>query len=337
MAYTVHPIDQIEGVGASRADVLRSVNIFCTEDLLLRSEDFLRNMLSRRGHFPAANVFEYRCAAELMQVKGLTGQFAEALIRAKRQTLVEFAGLSPDTLVEIFDNAKNGRIIPETIDGKKAVSWQKRALTVAYTGTVSGTVIHESVPVNDAKVTCQFEDAYTDERGRFWIPVVPYGINRIIIRKDGFKSFSAKIKVDPGRITTLEVKVSPGQDKIVISEEKKGEPLPLIRAGDEIVFKDVDFTSFENGTPLVLRYRYKNEDIKLISVHRKRIGNVIERLRTRTEGSKVEANAPIGQLFIWQNNELVKSDKTVRDFREEIITTFYRLRGMKVSLKSRRY
>jgi hypothetical protein len=319
MAYQRHDIEEIEGVGISRADSMRSIGITATEDLLSAPELILRRMLDKIERFPVSRVREFQAHATLMQVTGLDGQHAEALYRAGRRTLTRLAAPGPSVIVRELDQAVDEGIIPEGIETTTATRWQKRALVINYTGTVIGLVESEGNPVEGATVYCGEEQAITDATGKFWLPVVPFGTAKLIIKADGYKRLTRKVAVSVGSIPLHNFSLTAGEDEEKIVDEMEGSAIRTVEADDKIVFYDVELEDLPDGTPLQFRHRYRNGDVRLIGVYRRRRGNLIEIPRVVVSGDMVDGDAVKEDIYIWREGELHKSIDTIAGIHNKLL------------------
>lgn len=320
MNYKLHPISDIEGIGVARAKELNKIDILYTEDLLLKSEDYLTFFLKKISGFPLTRLPEFISIAKFLQVNGLSGQHAEALYKAKIHTLLLLAMQKPSKIVNILDEAKSNGIIPESTNKEEVINWQKRALAIHYTSSVIGKVIHNNKPVQNAEIFCNFEEAITNNNGDFFIPVINYGKQKLIIRTQGYKTLSTKLDINLTKIHKFNFDLIKGQDKIKIIDEANGEPILNISTGDKVEFKDVDIINLIDKTPLKLKFRYKNGDIRLNGIHRKKIGHIIEVIRLRVSGDMVNIDDQIGQIYIYTNTLLEKTNHSTMDYRKKLLT-----------------
>lgn len=337
MPYKRHDIAEIEGVGKSRAGVLRQLGIRSTEDLLIRPESYLRAVAGRVPRFPVKRLAEFRAHAELMQVEGLTYQHAEALYRAGYRTLARFAAPDPATVVRALDAAVAENLIPESADQKTVLRWQKRALEIAYTGTLAGTITDGDAPVAGATVVCGFEQSETDERGDFYLPFVPAGRHRVIIRAEGFKRSAHRVVVEPGRSPRYRFKLERGADEAEVIDESQGQMISRFSADDKLVFDNRKLSELPEGTPLHFRERYKRGDkVRLQGVYRRREGNRVIVTRVVVPGGLVEKSAAPGDVYHVAAGALRKGRKRLDALRKGLLLDRFKAHGVKPKLTSRK-
>ncbi len=319
MIYQRHDIEEIEGIGVSRTASMRSIGITATEDLLSASELRLKRMLDKIERFPVSRVKEFLAHATLMQVTGLDGQHAEALYLAGRRTLTRLAAPDPSVIVRELDQAVEEGTIPEGIDIATATRWQKHALIINYTGTITGIVESEGNPIDSAIVYCEQEQAVTDSTGKFWLPSIPFGTAKLIIKAEGYKRLTRKIKVGVDSLPLHKFTLTSGQDEEIIVDETDGNAIRTVDADDKIVFYDVELEELPDGTPLQLRHRYRNGNVRLIGVHRRRHNNLIEIPRVVVSGSLIDEGAIAEDVYILSKGKLNKSSDTIASVRNKLL------------------
>jgi Domain of unknown function (DUF4332)/Carboxypeptidase regulatory-like domain len=335
MSYKRHDIAEIEGIGPSRAAALRRLGIRTTEDLLLRSEKHLRVLLRNVPRFPLNRLREFLAHATLMQINGVTGQHAEALYRAGYKRLDHLAAPDPATVARALDAAVAQNLIPESADAKTVMRWQKRALFIAYTGSLAGTVTDGEKPVAGATVICGFEHAETDEGGNFYLPAVPAGKHQVIVKAEGFKRSAHRLTVRPDSAPKYRFKITPGADERPVIDESQGGRITSFRADDTVVFENKTLADLPDGAPLIFRERYKRGGkVRLIGAHRRREGDRIIVPRLVVPASLVEADAAPGDLYYAEGGRLRKGRKSIGALRKGMLLRQLRARGVKANLVS---
>lgn len=329
MTYERHDIAEIEGIGPGRAAALRDRGIVSTEDLLERTPLELHRTLEDVPRFPTGKLPEYRAHAELMQVDGLDPQHAEALYRAGRTDLLALARPNPATLVEDLAAAVRDGVAPEEIDEATALRWQKRALTVAYTGTVVGRVVDDGGdPVAGAVAYAGSERAVTDGTGTFRLPAVPYGNTEVVVRAEGYRRAARGLPVRPSVDARHVFELTAGADDRTV-DESEGEVLDGVGPDDELVFEDVAFDALADGTPLHFRHRYRDGRVRLHGVHRRRVGNRIVVSRVVLPGDAVGDAAP-GDVYYVENGGLRPGDETIGELRRRLATAHLAEHGVRL-------
>jgi hypothetical protein len=329
MTYERHDIEEIEGIGPGRAAALRDRGIVSTEDLLERTSLELHRTVGDIPRFPTRKLPEYRAHAELVQVDGLGPQHAEALYRAGRTDLLALARPNPSTLVEDLAAAVRDGLAPEGIDEATAVRWQKRALTVAYTGTVVGRVLDEGGdPVAGAVAYADTERGVTDETGTFRLPAVPYGNAEVVVRAEGYRRATRTLPVRPDVDARHVFELTAGADDRSV-DESEGDVLEAVAPDDELVFEDVALGALADGTPLHFRHRYRDGRVRLHGVYRKRVGNRIVVSRVVVPGDAIGDAAP-GDVYYVEGGDLRASDETIGELRRRLATAHLAEHGVRL-------
>lgn len=319
MAYERHPLEEIEGIGPARATALREYGVRTTEDLLRLQPEIVASRMRAVAGFSTSLLGKFRSHAELLQVTGLTGQHAEALYAGLRRNLLQLAGPTPNEIVAVIDAAVEQNLLPEGIDAETAGRWQKRALTIAYTGTVAGRVRSGTQPVANARVHCGLELAVTDADGEFWLPAVQYGHNPLVIEAEGHKRRRTSVQVSLGRIPHVEFELHAGSDPVVELDESKGQAIRSIEVDDRLVFDDIAIEDLPEHTLLHYRHTYRDGQVRLLGVHRRREGKDVHVPRVKASGDLITGAVAAGQVFEWTGGQLSRLDKTIREVHRETL------------------
>ncbi len=311
--YKNHGIRDIEGIGEVWAKQLRSQGIITTEDLLKVDSRLLKKKISRIKNFPAAKLQEFISCAELMQIKGLSGQHAEALTKAGVSTLLKLSLPSPHKLVGILDEAKSKGIIPESIELISAINWQKDALKISLQNAVYGRVESFDGPVEGAIVRCQGISAETDENGEFWLTTLSLGTKSVYIEKEGYDSFVYKVNVKT-KVTRCNAVIEQ-QTAIETADESRGE-IVTVDDPSEIKFVKRSMNDFSVSTPFRLARFYKNGNAKLISLLKQRNGAVVEIGYTEVPVDNLVGSPSVGEMLIKNEGDLFElSPMTIRNYK----------------------
>ncbi|MCP4049468.1 MAG: carboxypeptidase-like regulatory domain-containing protein [bacterium] len=270
-------------------------------------------------NFPVKSIDSFKAMAKLLLIPELNGQFCEALYKNGRTTLKKLATPDPVTILKELDLSKEEGVIPENTTLSKIIRWQKNALTIEYNGMISGIVLHNEIPIPDAKIYIAEQKAVTDKEGKFFVAAIPYKSQKIIINADGFLRKEVTIQSFQDFIPNFTFNMKKGEISHEVHDEKKGDHIRKFSADDKIQFVNISLEEVAQETPFLLRHFYKNGNVRLIGVQRKKIGNTIEIDRLIIPENMIEKNGTIGGVFILKNNEFIKSDKSLKDFRKSIL------------------
>ena len=318
MKYERHPIEAIEGLGEQRAAQLRKYGIDTTEDLLALSEIIAMSILRKIPAFPAVRYREFYSAAEFLQIDGLTGQHAEALLHVGRRSLLKLAAPSPEVLVKELKEAAQSGLIPEEIDLNTAVDWQKQAIAIHYSGCIHGMVQNEDSPLEGALIYCGGHVAKSDSAGKFHLPVVPHGKGKIVVCADGFLRLQTLVNVQAGKHSLMKLQLRPGLASEQVINESAGETIRSIRPEDRVVFQDIEWESLQEGTLLILRHVYQDGRARFIGVHRKKVGTEIQVPRVKAPVGKIPAGAEIGTVYALESSTLSPQSEGITEIRRRL-------------------
>jgi len=175
------PVTEVEGVGPEMGRALARIKVHTVYDLLRCTPDLIRRTAP---HLSFQQAFALRAAASLMQVRGMTAQAAEALVRAGVKSIDELQGKSVRDITAILRGARRRRLIRSVPDSRLVEAMLKDATVLHYTGAIAGTVRDsKGTRVRGASVTIGRHEARTDARGRFHLLRLPLG-RRVPLRID---------------------------------------------------------------------------------------------------------------------------------------------------------
>jgi predicted flap endonuclease-1-like 5' DNA nuclease len=122
----VHPVEDIEGIGAIYGDKLRKAGVFTTDRLLYEKSDKLADKVG----VPRKTVETWQHMAELVRIKGVGPQYAEAMARAGVQGIGDLKRRRADTLtaqVNSYLDSLNATVVGTAITEKRVEGWKKAA------------------------------------------------------------------------------------------------------------------------------------------------------------------------------------------------------------------
>lgn len=169
------PVAAIEGIGRRLSEQLGDVGVFTVADLLRVEPGRLSQALDSRR---SVDVVRSWCRmAAFLQIRVMTPQWAEALYRSSVYTPRDLFARDLPTLKKLFAKARDDGVIPDVPDDRTIAEMMKEAAELAFTGAVNGTIVDETgSPVADASVSVGREHEVTDDRGRFRIAGIPFGV-----------------------------------------------------------------------------------------------------------------------------------------------------------------
>jgi predicted flap endonuclease-1-like 5' DNA nuclease len=121
-----HDVEDIEGIGPTYAARLRQAGVHTTGRLTYEEAGELANKLE----LPRRTVEQWKMMAELVKVKGIGPQYAEALVRAGVEGIAELKRRSPAKIAEQINNYLDGlevNVLGNKITEKRVEGWQEAA------------------------------------------------------------------------------------------------------------------------------------------------------------------------------------------------------------------
>jgi hypothetical protein len=167
------PTSAIEGIGKQLSAELRKLEIYTVGDLLRVEPQRLRKALGSRRSL--AEVRSWYHMAGFLQIRAMTPQWAEALLRAGLATAADLRTRDLAGLRRLFTKAKRDRIIPDVPKSAEVAEMMRDAAALEFSGALNGTILDQNGnSVSGALVRIGREEAVSDDRGRFRIVRIPF-------------------------------------------------------------------------------------------------------------------------------------------------------------------
>lgn len=122
----VHPVEDIEGIGAIYGEKLRNAGVYTTDRLCYEKTETLADKVG----VPRKTVETWKAMSELVKVKGVGPQYAEAMARAGINGIADLKRRRPAGLaeqVQAYLDSLNATVIGTPITEKRVEGWQKNA------------------------------------------------------------------------------------------------------------------------------------------------------------------------------------------------------------------
>ena len=271
------PVSEIESIGAATARRLKTISVFSVGDLLLCAPEKIHKVVSTTNSMQ--EVVAWRHTADLLQIEGLTPQWAEALVAAHVTRAERVVTTSPDQLMKILRLAKRRAIIPDVPTYSEIAEIKTDAAILHYTGTCIGIVLNEeSKGVSSAVIQIGQVSTKTDRRGRFRLnrlaldrspPMTVRHKNYVTNVVEDIQIGSAQSAAKPMRVLLQSKSDMVSGDEALILSESKGDVLPAI-SGHRIRSKRLPVSDMPDGD--ILQYRRdfaNNRDVELVSRFKK--------------------------------------------------------------------
>lgn len=121
-----HAVEDLEGIGSVYGDRLRSAGVHTTARLTYETS----GPLSEKLGLPTRTVDQWKMMAELVKVKGIGPQYAEALVRAGIEGIAELKRRSPVKVadqINAYLDTLDINVIGHKITEKRVEGWQDAA------------------------------------------------------------------------------------------------------------------------------------------------------------------------------------------------------------------
>jgi hypothetical protein len=180
------PVTLVEGIGAATARRLEDSGIFTVFDLLRAGAEDIHAAVHEVASL--AQTLRWRAAAALLQVNGMTNQWAEALVAGGVDSIEQLHSATHAELRQALDAARAAGSIPDVPDDATLHALRVDAAVLQFTGAVNVTVRDDvDLPVAGAAVKVGALRGTTDARGRARIARIPLGRSaRLVVEKTGF-------------------------------------------------------------------------------------------------------------------------------------------------------
>lgn len=122
----IHNVEDIEGIGRIYGAKLAEAGVITTARLAYEDTD----SLARRVGVPAKTVEQWKVMGELMKIKGVGKQYAEAMARAGMDGIAELKRRSPNAIAEQINaylDSLDTNVLGNKVTEKRVEGWQKAA------------------------------------------------------------------------------------------------------------------------------------------------------------------------------------------------------------------
>ena len=162
-------VQKIEGIGPKTEEKLVAHKIHTLLDFIAEPlpnlVELLRDLASEK------EIRQWHLMALFMQVDAINGQFAEAIVKAGIKSISEIAFMSVDDLQNLFENAANERMIPETPNKETIFEMIREATILTFSQTYLGRLMdEEGQPVENVKVNVYYQSTTTNVNNDDFLP-----------------------------------------------------------------------------------------------------------------------------------------------------------------------
>ncbi len=299
------PITAVEGIGPATAERLGAIGVERVADLFFVSDAQVHRACADLASYEEAA--SWRAMAAQMEVDGVDGQRAEALVLGGIETVEELAGKALSELLVLFDAAVADGSLPAMPQPDEIADMRVSAARIEMGGVTMGTLLDaEGGPVAGASVSCGVRSSTSDARGRFRIAGIhPATGSGLRVEADGQSPqwVEATVVHDPRMIGGPVVRL-PAETPPVL-DEFEGDALPDFegRAVRTVRFED---NAPRDGELLIVQGSYAtSDDVRTVSIFRALdAGEIIVR-RARLAASVFEDGGPVqGELYVYSEGRL---------------------------------
>ncbi|MEM7193306.1 MAG: DUF4332 domain-containing protein [Pseudomonadota bacterium] len=262
-------LQEIQGIGPKISAEFEAQGVRTVLDFLVKPLDFYARIVD---HLASRDqVQSWQRMARFLQLTGVDGQIAEALVKARIHTMEQLGNKSATDLRKIFRVAKKSGMIPQVPDVDGLAIILRDANRMAYSRSILGRLMtDENRPVEGCAVRHGRTKTITNSSGFFKIDfirddsraltiVLPDGqIHRI--ETAGLLSFPEDTEFETIHLTASTKHNPPNLD------EFNGDQLP-IRQNQEFVIRHESVSELRENDILMVRSFYKSSPhVKLQSV-----------------------------------------------------------------------
>lgn len=322
-------VEAIEGVGSATATVLAQHGIHYVLDLLRLSPESLHVLVSSTASLEQAR--SWRIMASLMEVKPVSAQWAEALVKGGTGTVEMLSRYGLHQAEAVFSQAMNDGFIPDTPSLEEIARMIRNAAVIFYSGTLMGTILDsDHAPVSGVKIRLGGLETETNNHGRFRLVGIPLGSTPpLYLLKDGYTTLrvdQSPVSSDPDTVATHVFPLTAsnaGTQTSTRLSEFRGDRLPPA-SGYSIRTEKVDSNALRKGDVLMIQKFYKREPDALL----------MSRFRDYEDGEIIVTTARVARSDLPSNIE-VKNHVKVTD--QGLLAIEFSPQRHQVNLALRRY
>ncbi len=323
----------IEGVGKRYERTLGKDGVTTLRDLLSIQPEQLHTF------YPVLSLQslrEWRAAAWLLTLDDMTPDLAECLVAAGIMSVSQLADAGLQTLERAVKTSEEKHQIKEPPSLYQLAALQRDAGR-HRTDTVVVGFLHDAADgkiIETATARVGNRSSQVGPDGAFLITGVHPGPNVLVIAADGYPELRFRIISKSGRVTgpiKFKLKKLENAPEAKPLSERDGAQIQ-IRGDSRIRRKMVGLDELPDDTWLRYHQDYADGYVKLLHVHRTRIGRDVFTERVKLPRDDVPKDAKVGTMLHWKDAVLHVSDKT----RQEIALEHFKKFSPPFEIKSTR-
>ncbi len=261
------PVSLIEGIGPQIASRLEDCGVYTVFDLLRAAPPTIHAMVSDRASLEQAA--GWRAAAGLLQIRAMTADWAEVLVRGGVTSPAAICSRPHGELARILADGHQAGVSADEPDAATIEDMRVDAAVLAHTGAVDVTLRDDAgEPIAEAEARVGDLTARSDSRGRFRITRIRLGQRQtLVVSHPGFETLAHELSalhVDHREVGVLVLpleRVAAGSAAPQVSarlSEYDGDELPALSA-DSFTTEARGASELREGDLLVLRLFYADE------------------------------------------------------------------------------
>lgn len=328
------PVAVIEGIGPAIERALNAAQVFYTSDLLHLTASQLH--ASVRSMASPEQVEQWRTMARFLELRGMTDQWAEALVRNGIETLEALLKKDFEQLNVLFQSAHTDGLIASVPDAAAILEFSRDAALVFHGGHCMGAVLApDGTPLHDAAVVVGGLTTSTDERGRYrLIRIPPAAGHTLKIEYAGYATlyephFTVDYDSRAVRVQYWTLDAAPVPAPAPEFDEYHGADLPALSCY-RTVLRSFPQEDMREGDVLKVHELYASTPhVKLVSIFRaSQAGDLVVRY-VKVELNRFDSPPAKGEVHRYQDGGFVKVENTVH-----AIERYRALRKLRSSLKA---
>jgi len=256
-----------------------------------------------------------------MTVEGMTPDIAECLVAAGITRISRLAEAGLQTLERALAQGEAKNKINDPPSLYKLAELQ-RAAAKSSTGTlITGFLKDRSTGklLEGARVRAGGRSTRIGADGAFLITGAQPGRVLLEVDADDYPPFRLPVMTKAGRVSgpfTLQLGKLEGQPKPEPLHEHSGAQLQ-IRGTTRSRLETIGLNDLPDDTWLRYQKDYADGQVKLLHVHRRRLGRDVFTQRVKLPGSEIPDGARQGSMLHWKGGALHASDKTMKEIAFE--------------------
>lgn len=297
-------VTEIEGIGPATEQSLNSAGYFFTTDLLFAPALQIHEAVAHLAS--PGEVEHWQEMAHLLEIEGMTGQWAEALVTNGVSTIEALYRKDLGTLMEIFQRAVAAGTVPHAPGDQEIANFMQDAAILFHTGHLAGIVIDDAgTPLEGVQVNVDGLAGETDARGRFRISRIPSADGHYLrLEHAGYNTLfddDVHITHDSRSYSSVLWLLAAGESEIETLDEYDGDSLPPLTTYHTI-WETYAEDELRSGDVFKVHELYiSSPHVKLVSIFRAYRGGELIIRSFKVSLERFDGTPGKGDLVCWQD------------------------------------